>query len=91
MHVTQHRLSGNPPRIYPDGSAHDWSLQYVPDGTGAIKVTLGSQSITLRLGSDHKALGASFDRFGIITTWIDGNGQDVYFDDLNYTCRPSSP
>jgi hypothetical protein len=30
---------------------------------------------------------ARFDRFGIVTTWIDGNAQDVYFDDLRYTFR----
>ena len=29
----------------------------------------------------------AFDRFGIITTWIDGNAQRIYFDDLQYTCR----
>ena len=29
--------------------------------------------------------GAHFNRFGIITTHIDGNGQTVYFDDLTYT------
>ena len=28
-----------------------------------------------------------FDRFGIITTWIDGNSQDIYFDDLSYTWK----
>jgi hypothetical protein len=27
------------------------------------------------------------DRFGLVTTWIDGNGQKVYFDDLTYTAR----
>ncbi len=27
------------------------------------------------------------DRFGLVTTWIDGHGQHVYFDDLTYTCR----
>ena len=27
----------------------------------------------------------SFDRFGLVTTWIDGNGQSIYFDDLTYT------
>ena len=27
----------------------------------------------------------AFDRFGLVTTWIDGNGQTVYFDDLTYT------
>ena len=36
----------------------------------------------------HRAAGARFDRFGLITTWIDGNGQLVYFDDLRYTCGP---
>ena len=25
------------------------------------------------------------DRFGLITTWI-GNSQNIYFDDLRYTC-----
>ena len=32
-----------------------------------------------------------FDRFGIITTWIDGNAQRVYFDDLTYTTNNSKP
>ncbi|MFN0052502.1 MAG: hypothetical protein ACKV0T_09930 [Planctomycetales bacterium] len=27
------------------------------------------------------------DRLGIVTTWIDGNAQHLYFDDLNYTFR----
>jgi len=37
--------------------------------------------------------GAHFNRFGIITTHIDGNGQTVYFDDLTYTVGfvPSRP
>ncbi|MEX0642181.1 MAG: PEP-CTERM sorting domain-containing protein, partial [Pirellulales bacterium] len=32
----------------------------------------------------HKQIGAHFNRFGIITTHIDGSGQTVYFDDLSY-------
>ena len=24
-------------------------------------------------------------RFGILTTWVDGNGQNLYLDDLTYT------
>jgi hypothetical protein len=32
-----------------------------------------------------KEAGAHFNRFGIITTHIDGNGQTVYVDDLTYT------
>lgn len=82
--------SSQPPRIYPDGKSHDWALEYSPDaagGRGQIQVTLGQQSVKLVLGAGHKQLGARFDRFGLITTWIDGNGQTLYFDDLAYTCK----
>lgn len=50
-------------------------------------MTLDGQSIALELSAEHRAAGARFDRFGLVTTWIDGNGQHVYFDDLTYTCR----
>ena len=82
--------SGQRPRIYPDSKAHDWTLEYSPtaaDGRGQILVTLDQQSVKLVLGEGHKLLGARFDRFGLITTWIDGNGQTIYFDDLTYTCK----
>jgi hypothetical protein len=39
------------------------------------------------LAPGHKVVDAQFDRFGLVTPWIDGNGQHVYFDDLRYTCR----
>jgi hypothetical protein len=29
-----------------------------------------------------------FDRFGLVTTRIDGYGQTIYFDDLTYTVSP---
>ena len=35
--------------------------------------------------------GTHFNRFGIITTHIDGNGQTVYFDDLTYTVGIAVP
>ena len=41
--------------------------------------------MTLNLDAGHKQIGAHFNRFGIITTHIDGSGQTVYFDDLTYT------
>jgi hypothetical protein len=78
----------NPPRIYPDGSSHDWTLQYDPagnNGRGRITISLDGQIATLDLLDGHKQIGARFDRFGIITTHRDGNGQTVYFDDLTYT------
>jgi hypothetical protein len=80
----------SPNRIYPNGAAHSWKLAYDPDaahGNGAIVVSLDNHSVRLDLGPEHKALSKQFDRFGIITTRIDGNGQEVYFDDLSYTFR----
>jgi hypothetical protein len=82
--------AGALPRIHPDGKPHDWRLEYSPtaaNGRGQITVTLGRQSATLALGEGHKAAGARFDRFGLITTWIDGNSQTIYFDDLRYTWK----
>lgn len=83
-------VGNRPPAILPDGKPHDWSLEYDPaaaDGRGRITVTLDRKAVTLDLGKGHKAAGARFDRFGLVTTWIDGNGQKVYFDDLSYTAR----
>ncbi len=80
----------NPPMIYPDGAFHAWSLDYDPEGAGGkgrILVTLDGHSVTMDLGQGDKREGTKFNRFGIVTTWIDGNGQRVYFDDLNYTWK----
>jgi len=83
-------MGANPPRIYPDGKAHDWTLEYNPaaaDGKGRITVTLDGHAVNKDLSPGDKAAGAHFDRFGLVTPWIDGNGQHVYFDDLSYTSR----
>ena len=87
--------SGNASRngashILPDGKSHDWSLEYDPAGAGGrgrIVVTFDGKSVTLDLGEGHRKTAARFDRFGLVTTWIDGNAQQVYFDDLTYTCE----
>src|SRR6185503_3108072 len=82
------RGTPTPPYIYPNGVSRDWTLDYHPDGnggTGNIVVTLDGQAVTLNLDPGHKQIGAHFNRFGIITTHIDGSGQTVYFDDLTYT------
>jgi hypothetical protein len=82
------RGTPTPPYIYPDGESHDWTLDYNPNangGLGSITVSLDGQAVTLNLDPGHKEIGALFNRFGIITTHIDGNGQTVFFDDLSYT------
>jgi hypothetical protein len=73
--------------ILPDGKAHDWSLTYDPEGPGRMVVTLDGKTVKLDLAAGHRKAGARFDRFGLITTWVDGNGQRIYFDDLTYTCE----
>jgi hypothetical protein len=83
-------VRNRPPAILPDGKPHAWTLEYDPaaaDGRGRITVTLDGKAVALELAKGHKATGARFDRFGLVTTWIDGNGQRVYFDDLTYTAR----
>ncbi len=75
------------PPILPDATSHEWTLAYSPEGAGRIAVSLDGKAVSLDLSSAHRAIGASFDRFGIVTTHIDGNGQRVYFDDLTYTCK----
>jgi hypothetical protein len=82
--------STNQPHIYPDGKPHDWTLSYDPAGAwgrGEITVTLDKHVVRLPLAEGHKKQGARFNRFGIITTWIDGNSQTLYFDDLTFTSR----
>jgi hypothetical protein len=76
------------PSVYPDGKGRDWSMEYNPDGAegkGQITVMLDENSNTLDLEAGDKAHSTKFDRFGIVTSWIDGNSQDVYWDDISYT------
>jgi hypothetical protein len=83
-------LDRRSPRIYPDGRSHDWSLAYDPaaaGGKGRITVTLDGSAATLDLESGDEEKRPRFDRFGIVTCWIDGNSQDVYWDDVSYTSR----
>lgn len=79
------------PHILPDGKGHDWSLAYDPtaaDGRGRVAVTFDGKLVALDLAAGDRKTGARLDRFGLVTTWIDGNAQRVYFDDLTYTCGP---
>ena len=73
-------------KILPDGRPHNWTFDYVPAGAGRarVTVTLDGHSIHLDLNEVDKAAG-TFDHFGLVTPWIDGNGQLVYFDDVSYS------
>jgi hypothetical protein len=76
------------PHILPDGQAHDWSLEYAPpagERPGRLRAILDDERGAIDI-ADVKTQ-VVFDRFGIITTWIDGNAQRVYFDDLVYTSQ----
>lgn len=88
------RGSPRPPYIYPNGQSRQWTLDYDPNGnggTGSITVSLDGQAVTLNLDAGHKQIGASFNRFGIVTTHIDGSGQTVYFDDIAYSVAVEPP
>jgi hypothetical protein len=79
------------PHILPNREPHEWSLAYDPDGAegrGRITTTLDGVAATVDLAPGDRAAGTTYDRFGLVTTWIDGNAQHVYFDDLTYTCGP---
>jgi hypothetical protein len=52
-----------------------------------LTVTYGGQSVALDLAPRQRESIARFDRFGIVSTWIDGNAQSVYIDDVTYTYR----
>jgi hypothetical protein len=73
------------------GKAYDWSLVYDPaavNGQGAIRVTLGGESVTLGLKKGLKAEGSRFDRFGVFTSTIGGQVVRLFLDDLEYTADP---
>ena len=55
-----------------------------PDRDGS-RSTVDGKTAHVDLRPEDRPPGVLFDRFGIVTTWIDGNGQSIYFDDLTYT------
>ena len=75
-------------RILPDGKSHDWALDYNPEGAagkGEITVTFDGEKKSFALEPGEKERETKFDRFGIVTSWIDGNSVDAYWDDITYT------
>ncbi len=88
IHGPQEKTLDGGPFIYPNGATHTWACEYNPgaaNGRGQIIVKLDSETARLDLEPGQKTSGAPFNRFGLITTHHDGNGQRVYFDHLTYT------
>ena len=78
------------PRIYPDATSHSWTLEYLPANSvtpARMAVTLDGQRVEQEVPAAVLAENLVFDHFGLVTPWIDGNGQTVYFDDIDYTIR----
>jgi uncharacterized protein YjiK len=88
LHSTDTGAAERGPYVLPNGAPHEWSFEYAPDvanGGGKLVVTLDGERVSLEMPRDHFKGGAHFNRFGLISTHIDGNGQHLYFDDLTYT------
>jgi hypothetical protein len=83
LHNTERRSSNRGPYIYPNGASHDWTFAY----DGVIRVTLDGQPAVLEVPPGDKVIGAHYNRFGIISTHTDGNGQHLYLDDVVYTWK----
>jgi hypothetical protein len=84
----------DPPYIYPDSAIHNWTLDYDPDGgggLGTVTVSLDGHLQVTAMQPGDEALGAHFNRFGFITTRVDGNGQTVFLDDVTYTTGVPEP
>lgn len=70
------------------GKEYAWSLIYDPHaagGNGDVRVTLGSESVTMTLKRGVKEQGAHLERFGLFTSNIGGQLVRMFVDDLKYT------
>ena len=81
------RYQTTPTKPFPsDGTVHDWSLKYDPDGNngnGVLHFTVDGKTYPpLAVTPGHKAEGARFNRFGIWNVQIGGDALEAYFDDL---------
>jgi hypothetical protein len=77
-----------------DGTVHDWSLRYDPEGDGGnglITFTFDGTNYLRGLLPGHKADGAEFNRFGIFNLQTSGGGMEVYFSDLQIDGQREEP
>lgn len=76
------------PVIRPDGTVHEWSVQYDPaaaDGNGRVTVQFDDELHTLDVDARHRGAGAAFDRFGLFNIQSGGHHVQLYVDDVRYT------
>jgi uncharacterized protein YjiK len=94
LHSTDTGAADKGPYVLPNGAPHEWSFEYAPDdanGGGRLAVMLDGERVSLAMPREHFKGGAHFNRFGLISTHVDGNGQHLYFDDLTYTWTQAEP
>ena len=87
---TRARVKHGP--VLTPGKAFEWSLVYDPvakAGYCAVRVTLGTESVTLALKPGQKTEGARLDRFGLFNATVGGQAVKIYLDDLTYTASPA--
>jgi hypothetical protein len=68
-----------------DGSIHNWSLSYDPNGDGGnglITFGFDGTNYTRALLPGHKADGAEFNRFGLFNQQATGGGMQIFVSDL---------
>mgnify|MGYP001066262851 CR=1 FL=1 len=63
----------------------DWEVRR---GAAMRLAATGYSDLEFDLAPDARAAGATFARFGLCTTWIDGNSVTAFFDDLQFTYAP---
>lgn len=83
---TKGKIDSGP--VLAPGKLFDWSLVYDPTasgGNGEMRVTLGTESVTLALKPGQKKQGATLDRFGLFTSQAGGQMVKIFLDDLQYT------
>jgi len=79
------------PTYIPDRIKRPFTFRYDPAAgkAGKIIVSLAADTFSVDLTPEQRNIGATFDRFGLLTPRKGGKYVDVYFDDLTYVAKRS--
>jgi hypothetical protein len=81
-------------RISPNREVR-WSLEYLPDAgdyaSGLFRLTVGSNAAEVSVRPEHRAEGATFDRFGFLNVQVFGSNINAYAGDLTLDGAPMDP